>query len=111
MDKTVEKLNAMGHKLGFLHQETLSETESAAMADGLAEGKPLPEGVFELIGGAFVRVHTTSLSEEDQQKYLQYQQTLYLKTIRNILVFFFVLAILSMFCSLIILLLSNSYAS
>jgi len=57
-------------------------------------GEELPEDVFEDGNGKFFRLGPSEMSREDELLFVQLKQAKYLKTIRNCVIFFVILAVI-----------------
>jgi len=57
-------------------------------------GEELPEDVFEDGNGKFFRLAPSEMSREDELLFVQLKQAKYLKTIRNCVIFFVILAVI-----------------
>lgn len=57
-------------------------------------GEELPEDVFEDTNGKYFRLEPSKMSREDELLFVQLRQMKYLKTIRNCVIFFVVLAVI-----------------
>ena len=67
----------------------------------LKKGGPLPEGVFPYIfeespTNEFYTIDKNNLTESEKQEYLRYNQLTFLKTIKNCVLFFTILAVISL---------------
>ena len=56
-------------------------------------GEELPEDVFEDSNGKYFRLEPSNMSREDELLFVQLRQMKYLKTIRNCVIFFVILAV------------------
>ncbi len=74
--------------------------ELAKMNDLYKENLPLPEGVFRIYTGSFVKVDIT---DEQVTQYLLYAQAKRLNSIKNCCLFFVIFTVLSIVISLIVL--------
>ena len=54
----------------------------------------LPDGVYEDTNGKYFRLEPSKMSREDELLFVQLRQMKYLKTIRNCVIFFVVLAVI-----------------
>lgn len=100
-------------ELGILEAVNCTKRETLAYRQLLREGKPLPEGVwaeddYEDINYAnFYYLEKTELTESEVTQYLQCKQLEALLTIKNCMVYFTVLSIISLVCGVIAILLAQ----
>ena len=90
-------------KVGVMQNIPCSEKENAAYAKLLQENQPLPAGVFPFIYESgeesrevFYTLVEPDLTQEEIKEYLTYKNLIYLRTIKNCLVFFTVLTVIGM---------------
>jgi len=68
------------------------------------DNKPLPEGIHQYTESyRYYRVKKTDLPDEEIDRLLRYRQTLYLQSIKNSMVFFVALSVISVICLLLLL--------
>ena len=100
------------YKLEFdlLKEVPCSEQENKEYQNRLKERGDLPEGVFAYVysNGAistteFYTIQETDLTTAEIKEYLMYKKIKFLKTIKNCVVFFTILTIISMIACFIIL--------
>ena len=111
-----EELKSMKLKFGiYTEQEILSESAKEPYIKLLKEGKPMPwdirckENDYEPESSDFFRITKTDMTEEEIAEYLRYKELKMLRTIKNCVVFFTTLAVISLVCgalSAIVLLMS-----
>lgn len=96
----------------FLQKIDCSKEENREYSNILKNGGSLPEGVCQYkdsITGEplheFYTVYDSGLSDSEKQEYIQYQSLLHLKTIKNCVVFFTVLTVISLVAAILFLLL------
>ena len=67
------------------------------------EGKSLPEGIEEYTDtpGSFYRLHEEEITEAERKEYLTYKKLGILGTIKGCFVFFTLLMVISLICSLV----------
>ena len=102
----------MEYKLefGILEKKPCTKQENEAYINLLKKGENLPEGVFryENIDGEkrdeFYTICPTDLTETEIQEYITYKKLKYIKTIKNCAVFFTVLSIVGIVCTLLLML-------
>ena len=100
-----EELKSMKLKFGiYTEQEILSESEKEPYIKLLKEGKPMPwdirckENEYEPESSSFYRITKTDMTEEEIAEYLRYKELKMLRTIKNCVVFFTTLAVISLVC-------------
>ena len=107
---TIKELNELKESLGIREQTPCTLKENEAYVELLKNGQPLPEGVeqndpnVEPEYASFHVPQETPLSKEELAEYVSYKQLKTLTTIKNCVVFFTVLTVLSLIGSLIIVL-------
>ena len=100
--KLTEELEKLKYDLGILKEVNCPTEETKAFRKLLEEGKPLPEGVLQHNAddepeyATFYRVEKTDLSPEELSQYIEYKRLKSLITIKNCVVFFTVLTIISL---------------
>lgn len=85
-------------KHGIVKKIACTDQEEIEFSKLLDNGNPLPEGVYENKGTelfGFYRVNSHNLSNSEIQELMLYRQTSSIKTIKNILLGFSTVAILS----------------
>ena len=104
------RLEAMKYDLGIMEDIVCSEPENQAYRAMLAAGQPLPEGIFCANpedypeAAVFFTVREVSLPSELVIQYILHKQSRDIKIIKGCVIFFTVLASLSLLGSLIALL-------
>ena len=94
-------------QFGLLQRVPCSSNENKAYTELLKEDKPLPENVVKYDCSSsskweeFYTIYTPELTEQEILEYLTYKKLSLLNTIKNCVVFFTVLTIVSLFLALI----------
>jgi len=65
------------------------------LAEMKKNGEELPEDVFEDANGKYFRLEPSEMSREDEILFVQLRQMKYIKTIRNCVIFFVILAVIA----------------
>lgn len=105
-----EKLLQLKHDNGLCQEVLCSEEENRLFLEMLKQKKDLPEDVVrcEESNGAkldkFYRVVPFEVTHEEIQEFCMLKQIKYLKTIKNCVVFFTVLTVLSLITTVLLLL-------
>lgn len=106
-----EKLRHLRFDMDFLQRIDCSKEDNKKYCDILKSGNALPEGVFQYKNpetgepfGEFYTVYDSGLSDSEKQEYIQYQSLLHIKTIKNCVIFFMGLTVVSLFATILILL-------
>ena len=105
--KLEKELEQLKYDLGILEKDDCYGKEDEEYRALLAQGKPLPDGVIRTNPdsspeyAAFHRIKKTSLSASELSDYIQYKQLRTLMTIKNCVVFFTVLTVISLACGVI----------
>lgn len=90
--------------LGILEKELCTNRENKEYRKMQKDNAPLPEGVLQSPDTfQYYRVNKTDLSEEEIDRLLRYRRTLYLRSIKNSMIFFVGLSIISLICLLLLL--------
>ena len=106
--KLTKELEQLKYKLGILQEVDCTYEEDEKYREMLQENKPLPDGILcrnpegSAEYASFYKVERTTLSEDELAEYLQYKQLKSIITIKNCVVFFTVLTIISLVCGLIL---------
>jgi hypothetical protein len=88
MNDLKKELREMEYDLKFIQQVSCTKDEEISFSnDGL------PDGVMERSDGTHYRI-VECLTDEERQKYSMYKQTLYLRTISGIMIFFTVMTVI-----------------
>ena len=103
-----EELNGYKVEYGILKKIPCSVQEDEQYENLLKKGEKLPDGVFayssplneDNLPTQFYTVNETDLTEEEVKEYLLYKKLDLLKTIKNGIVFFVVLTVISLISSL-----------
>lgn len=104
---STEDLMKIKCALGIQEKNDCTWEEDEAYRRLLIEHKPLPKGVqcvnpdSEDENKCFCKMEETTLSREELEEYVQYKQLKSLITIKNCVVFFTVLTIISLAASLV----------
>ena len=78
-----------------------SELDTADYSDDMKwiemkkKGEELPEDVFEDNNGKYFRIVPSQMSREDEMLFVALRQMKYVKTIRNCVIFFVILAVIA----------------
>lgn len=97
-----KELKAYQFEYGLLQKIPCSNEENKAYLNLLKAGQPLPDGVFRATfetgeeSDEFYTVYEAELTDEEKKEYLTYKKLSLLKTIKNCVVFFTVLTIISL---------------
>lgn len=98
-----EELRYHKFEFGLLQKIPCSKEENKEYQQLLKNGESLPDGVFayvydngEVSTTDFYTVYEPQLTEDEIQEYLMYKQLSMIKTIRNCVLFFVILTIISM---------------
>ena len=90
--------------LGILEKELCTNRENKEYRKMQKDKAPLPEGVRQSPDTyQYYRVKKTDLSEEEIDRLLCYRRTLYLRSIKNSMIFFVGLSVISVICLLLLL--------
>ena len=96
------ELNAYRFEMGLLKDIPCSKAENRQYSEMLKAGGKLPEGVLSYlyedgnVSSAFYTVQKTDLTDAEISEYFACKQLKLLTTIKNCLVFFTVLAVISL---------------
>jgi len=102
------ELEQLKYELGILQEIDCSYEENEKYRKLLKENAPLPNGILRRNSdgsvkyASFYKVERTALSKDELSEYLQYKQLKSIITIKKCVVFFTVLAVISLVCSLIL---------
>ena len=96
-----QKLRSYQYEFDLLQKVPCTPEENKAYLELLKSGQPLPEGVFRYMYDKteldeFYTVYKPDLTADEIAEYLTYKKLHMLKTIKNCVVFFTVLTILSL---------------
>lgn len=89
-----DELLAYRLEFGVVDKKQCTQEENKLYSELLKEGKPLPKGVFKYVDldNWFYTVEGDELNDAEKSEYLAYKQLNMLKTIKNCVLFFTVLA-------------------
>ena len=113
-----EELRQYRDELNVVQEIACTKEEIAEFKKILKEGGELPEDVHaricydvdgEEMGKEYYRIYTPDLTEQEMQEYLTLKRLSLLKTIKNCVVFFTVLAIIGLSASALSLLIGLLY--
>ena len=108
------ELMQLRREFGALQAVNCSAEENEEYRKLLHQKKPLPNGVYqrseklnindaELYGNVtFVKLCKSDITDEELREYFTYRKLAYLKTIKQCVVFFTVLTVISLVCGLIL---------
>ena len=105
--KLTKELEQLKYELGILREVDCSYEENEKYRKLLQENKPLPKDILcrypdgPVEYASFYKVERTVLSKDELSEYLQYKQLKSIITIKKCVVFFTVLTVISLACSLI----------
>ncbi len=93
-----EKLREHKFEFGLLARTPCTKQENKEYLQILKDGGNLPEGVraYSYEPDEFYRIQEADLSEAEIQEYLTYKQLSLIRTIKNCVVFFTVLAVIGL---------------
>lgn len=98
-----DRLNSYKYEFDLLQKVECSKEECAKYKEMVENNQPLPEGVHrytyengEVSHELFYTVYKPDLSDAEINEYLTYKQLGYIKTIKNCVVFFTVLTVISL---------------
>ena len=105
------ELQQLRFDMNFLQKIDCSKEESKTYKKKLKNGESLPDGVYQYRDSttgefidSFYTVWDPELTDAEKQEYIQYQKLLHIKTIKNCVLFFTVLTIISLVATVILLL-------
>lgn len=103
-----DELKAMKVKFGiYTEEEIFSEAEREPYVKLVKNGSPLPWNVrcngdsYEAESATFFRIKKVDMTDEEIAEYLRYKELKMLRTIKNCVVFFTTLAVISLVCGAI----------
>ena len=88
--------------IGLLQEIPCTKEDNKKYRDMVKRGEPLPQGIFQYEASdgfelnEFCSVYDPQLTEKEQQEYIALMQYKEIKTIRNCVVFFTVLTVISL---------------
>ena len=100
--KLAKELEQLKYELGILQEVDCSDEENEKYRKLLQENEPLPNGILHRNPdssteyASFYKVEKTVLSKDELSNYIQYKQLKTLTTIKNCVVFFTVLTVISL---------------
>lgn len=90
--------------LGILEKELCTSQENKEYRKMQKDNIPLPDGIYKSPETyQYYRVKETDLTEEEIDRLLRYRRTLYLRSIKNSMIFFVALSVISVICLLLLL--------
>ena len=106
--KLTTELEQLKYELGILQEVDCSYEENEKYRNLLQKNEPLPNGILRRNSdvsveyASFYKVERTALSKDELAEYLEYKQLKSIITIKKCVVFFTVLTVISLVCSLIL---------
>jgi hypothetical protein len=92
------KMRALLYDLGILVKEACTEEENEQLSFMEEQGEKLPEDVHKYAQpNTYYRLVKSNMTEDEITRVIMLKQTQYLRTIKNCLVFFVALTIISFF--------------
>lgn len=104
MEKLRDELEQAKLDFGIVRKEYCSTEEENKISKLKEQKLPLPEGIVEEYENEHFRYIETDLTDEELSKLITYRQTRYLKSIKNSLIFFVTLAVISLIAGIILVL-------
>ncbi len=105
------ELQQLRFDMNFLQKIDCTKEENKTYKQMLKNGESLPDGVYQHRDSttgeyidSFYTVWDPDLTDTEKQEYIRYQEFLHIKTIKNCVVFFTVLTIISLVATVILLL-------
>jgi len=101
------ELEQLKNDIGFIQKIDCTEKENKQFEQMIKHNQPLPNEIFQHKSfsgeniNSFYRIYETDLSEEEKEEYIKLCKLKYLKTIKNGVVFFLIIAIVSITFTLI----------
>lgn len=96
-----EELEQMKFDLDIIQKEYCKEDEVKELKKMLKNKIPIPKDVINPEMDTYYRYKISDFSEDEKKEYFMYKQIIYLRSIKNGIIFFVVLAVISLFLSLI----------
>ena len=87
-------------ELDFIQKQWCTKEEEKEIKMLRKEKKDLPEGIIQDTDDSHFRWVESNLSNDEINHLLKLRQTLYLRTIKSCMIFFVVLAAISLICTL-----------
>ena len=106
--KLTKELEQLKYELGILKEVGCSDSETEEYRKLLSQDMPLPDGILRrdpegsIEYASFYKIERTALSKDELIEYMQYKQLKSIITIKKCVVFFTVLAVISLICGLIL---------
>lgn len=103
-----EKLLQCKFEANIFQKIDCSITEDKEFKDLLNSNQRLPDGIYEYVDadgtkmGKFYRRYETDLNQDELNLLLNLKQISYLKSIKNSMIFFVVLTVISLLCSIVL---------
>lgn len=98
-----EQLNSYKYEFDLLQRVECSKEDCQKYKEMVENNQPLPEGVYrytyesgEVSHDLFYTIYKPDLTDAEIAEYLTYKQLGYIKTIKNCVVFFTVLTVISL---------------
>ena len=91
-----KELFRMRVEFDLIQKVFCSKEEEKHMKQLIKSGQPLPEDMYTDNDGTHYKYINSDISKEDMNELLLYRQLKYLKTIKNCMIFFVILAIIPM---------------
>lgn len=105
-----EELQQLRFDMKFLQKIDCTKEENKAYSKMIKNGEALPNGVYQYRDSSsgeyissFYTVWEPELTDAEKREYIQYQELLHIKTIKNCALFFTTLAVISLIVSLLLL--------
>ena len=105
-----DELRQIRFDMNFLQRIDCTKEENKAYSKMIKNGESLPDGVYQYRDSygnnieSFYTIFDSGLTDAEKQEYIQYQKLLHIITIKNCVVFFTVLTIISLIATIILLL-------
>lgn len=102
-----KQLNSYKYEFDLLQKVECPKEESKRYLQMVKNGEPLPEGVYRYVyengeqADIFYTIYKPDLTDAEIAEYLSYKQLGYIKTIKNCVLFFTIIAIISLTVSLL----------
>ena len=105
------ELQQLRFDMEFLQKIDCSKEENRTYLKMIKNGETLPDGIYQYKDAttgeyveSFYTIYDTQLTDAEKQEYIQYKELLHIKTIKNCVVFFTVLTVISLIATVILLL-------
>jgi len=98
-----KEIEAYKFDFNFLQKIDCSMEENKKFKQMIKDGQPLPEGIhqYEDTSYIFYQVCEIELTEKEKDEYIIFKQLEYLRSIKNSMLFFVILTIISMVITII----------